>query len=592
MEDRPIESAASSRLSLASETEALVRRELGRRWRAVAATAVLMLAGAAVGTVPALLAGALIDHALPDRDLGLVAALAAGMAAAALVQLTVASAEVYMRTMIGEGVSRRLRAASFNRVTGARFAELERIPTEQLVFRLTRSCGRIGEWYVAGSLLPAASHALVLTASAIAMLVMAWPLGLLALVAIPAAALGAASLGPLSTQLDRAWGRHLERGQEFLHQVFAGMRVVRMFDAATRERQLWQRWLHGHWRSKAKTVVLHDLVIAHTGPTAQALVTAAAFGFGAGLVAADQLTVGGLIATVALIPRAYTSVQRLLSLQGNRARVKAEHERVDAVLRLAPERTGGTTPRLPLHDAGVSVALEGVTFRYAREGAGIFDVSFAAQPGQFVGVVGETGSGKSTFLDLLVGLYVPDDGAVRMEGIDTNEIDLRWLRRQIGFVPQEPQLWDATIADNIRYPKATVNQDALEQAVRHAQLEDFVARLPQGLATPVGELGGRISAGERQRIAIARALLRRPRLLILDEATASLDAVTERAFREALVASRRGRTLIVVAHRIETVMGADRIVVMGHGRVLEEGAPAELLRAGGQLGALRDSQVR
>ena len=550
-----------------------------------------MLAGAAASVVPALLAGALFDHALPAQNFGLVAVLAGGMAGAALVQLALASAEVYTRTMIGEGVSRRLRERAFDCVTSAQFAELERIPVEQLVFRVTRSCGRIGEWYVAGSLLPAASHALVLTAAGVAMLLVSWPLGLLALVAIPATALGGASLGPLSMRLDRAWGRHLERGQEFLHEVFAGMRVVRVLDAAARERQVWRRWLYDHWRSKASTVVLHDLVIAHIGPTAQALVTAAIFGFGAALVVNSHLTVGGLIATVALVPRAYVSVQRLLTLQGNRARVRAEHERMDAVFGLKRERVGGLTPTIPVQDAGAGVAFDGVTFRHEREGAGIFNVSFTVQPGEFVGIVGETGSGKSTLLDLLVGLYVPLSGAVRVDGIDTGQINLGWLRQRIGYVPQEPRLWDATIAENIQYPYESADRAVLDQAVRDAQLADFVARLPQGLATEVGELGGRISAGERQRIAVARALLRRPRLLILDEATASLDTVTARALRDALAASRLGRTLIVVAHRTETVMGADRIVVMDRGRVLEEGAPAELLHAGGRLAALRDSQV-
>ena len=550
-----------------------------------------MLAGAAVAVIPALLAGGLIDHALPDRNLGLAAALAGGMAGAALVQLSLASIETYMRASIGEAVSRRLRELAFDRLATARYAELERFPSEQLVFRLTRSCGRIGDWYVAGSLLPAASHALVLAATATAMLLVAWQLGLLAIVAIPATALGAAALGPLSTRLDRALLSHLERGQVFLQEVFAGLRMVRVFDATAREQRRWRQWLTRHWRSKSKTVVLHELVIGHIGPMAQALVTAAVFGFGAVLIAGGHLSVGGLIASAALTPRAYASMQRLLTLQGNRARIEAEYERVDALLCLTPERAGGQTPTLAADDSGARVEFQGATFRYEREGAGVADVSFAVRPGEFLGIVGETGSGKSTLLDLLVGLYEPHAGAVRIDGIDVRAIDLAWLRRQIGFVPQEPQLWAMTIAENIRYPAGTANREELAHALREAQLDDFIDGLPQGLETEVGEQGDQISAGERQRIAIARALLRRPRLLILDEATSSLDAVTEAAFRNALAASRRGRTLIVVAHRIETVMGADRIVVMGRGRVLEARSPAELLRAGGRLAALRDSQV-
>ena len=575
---------------MALDSAAIVRQELRRRWRAVAITAGLMLGGAAVGIVPALLVGTLVDHALPGGDLGLAAMLAGGMAGAALVQLILASVETYARAAIGEGVSMHLRERAFDRVATARFEELEQFPTEQLVFRLTRSCGRIGEMYVKESLLPAVSQSFVLAAAATAMLVLDWRLGLLALIAIPAVTLGATRLGPLSTRLDRELGRRLERGQVFLQEVLAGIRVVRVFDATTREQRRWLQWIKSVWQVKAKTVVLHDLVIAHIGPAAQVLVTAAVFGFGAVLIAGDHLSVGGLIATVALVPRTYASMQRLLTLQGNRARIEAEYERMDAVFGLAPERAGGRTPHLPASDSGARVEFREATFRYAREDAGVFGVSFSVQPGEFVGIVGETGSGKSTLLDLLVGLYAPHAGSVLVDGIDTREIDLSWLRRQIGFVPQEPQLWDATIADNIRYPTGEASDEELERALRDAQLDEFIARLPQGLATNVGEHGHSISAGERQRIAIARALLRHPRLLILDEATASLDVVTERDLRRALASSRLGRTLIVVTHRIETVMGADRIVVMDRGQVLEQGAPSVLLRAGGRLAALRRAQ--
>lgn len=551
-----------------------------------------MLGGAAVSIVPALLVAALIDHALPGGDLGLAAVLAGGMAAAGLALLMLSSSESYMRASIGEAVSQRLRQKAFDCVSSAELVELEQMPSQQLVFRLTRSCGRIGELYVSQSLLPAASHALLLVAALAAMFVIAWPLGLMAVVVIPALALGVGRLGTLSTRLDREFYGLLESGQGFLQEVLAGIRVVRVFDATARERRRWLEWIHAHWRAKAKTVALHDVLIAHIAPAAQALVTAAAFGFGAVLIAGGHLSLGGLIAAAALAPRTYLSVQRLLTLQGNRARIEAEYERVDALFGLAPERVGGRTPPpLPADDSGSRIEFRDVTFRYSREDAGVFGVSFSVQPGEFLGIVGETGSGKSTLLDLLVGLYAPHEGSVVVDGIDTREIDLSWLRRQVGFVPQEPKLWDATIAANIRYPTGTAGDAELRQALRDAQLDDFLARLPQGLETIVGEQGHSISAGERQRIAVARALLRDPRLLILDEATASLDVVTERDLRRALDASRQGRTLIVVTHRIETVMDADRIVVMDRGQVFEQGTPSELLQAGGRFAGLRQAQT-
>ena len=588
--DTPI--AAKPEAAESSRSAAIVRQELRRRWRAVALASGLMLGSAALSIVPALLVAALIDHALPGGDLGLAAAHAAGMAAAGLALLVLSSFESYMRASIGEAVSQRLRRKAFDCVSAAELVELEQMPSQQLVFRLTRSCGRIGEMYVSESLLPAASHTLLLVAALAAMFVIAWPLGIMAVVVIPVLALGVGRLGSLSTRLDREFFGHLERGQGFLQEVLAGIRVVRVFDATAHERRRWLEWIHAHWRAKAKTVALHDVVIARIGPAAQALVTAAAFGFGAVLIAGDHLSLGGLIAAAALAPRAYVSVQRLLTLQGNRARIEAEYERVDALFDLSPERVGGRTPPpLPAADSGSRIEFREATFRYAREDAGVFGVSFSVQPGEFLGIVGETGSGKSTLLDLMVGLYAPHKGSVVVDEIDTHEIDLSWLRRQVGFVPQEPKLWDATIADNIRYPTGAAGDAELRKALRDAQLDEFLARLPQGLETIVGELGQSISAGERQRIAVARALLRDPRLLILDEATASLDAATERDLRRALASSRRGRTLIVVTHRIETVMGADRIVVMDRGQVFEQGTPDELLQAGGRFAGLRRAQA-
>ena len=243
--------------------------------------------------------------------------------------------------------------------------------------------------YVKESLLPAVSQSFVLAAAAAAMLVLDWRLGILALVAIPAVTLGATRLGPLSTRLDRELLRRLERGQVFLQEVLVGIRVVRVFDATAREQRRWLQWIKSVWQVKAKTVVLHDLVIAHIGPAAQVLVTAAVFGFGAVLIAGGHLSVGGLIATVALVPRTYASMQRLLTLQGNRARVEAEHELLDAVLSLTPERVGGGTPQLPAADSGSRVEFREATFRYAREDAGVFGVSFSVQPGEFLGIVGK-----------------------------------------------------------------------------------------------------------------------------------------------------------------------------------------------------------
>jgi ATP-binding cassette subfamily B protein len=247
----------------------------------------------------------------------------------------------------------------------------------------------------------------------------------------------------------------------------------------------------------------------------------------------------------------------------------------------------------PLGDSRGHLRLEDVTFRYASELPPALDrVSFDVPPGKFAALVGHSGAGKTTIANLVPRLYDVDGGRITIDGHDIRDVTLDSLAANIGMVNQEPYLFHTSIRENLRYAQPEASDQELETAARAANIHEFIETLPYGYETIVGERGYRLSGGEKQRLAIARALLKDPAILILDEATSSVDSETERAIQSGLEHLTRGRTVLAIAHRLSTIMAADLIVVMDHGRVVETGAHAQLLARNGVYANLYRQQFR
>ena len=579
----------------------LIKEELKKQIPRITLLVALSLIGTGIGLVQPLLYKMLLDTTIPAADVRLIGLLLVGMVTVPVLSAGFSSANHYPRVYIGEGVARRLRQDLFDHLLFVRLADLEKFKTGEHIYRLTRSCGLIGEVYVGQHLLPLAMNAILLVGTLTAMTVLHWRLSLLALLAFPISFLLTRKTRSYTRNLYRDLSNTLESGESYLNELFPGLRTVRAFNAEASEKARWREWLTAHRRIKATVSAFHELIRIVLPESINYVVAGLIFAYGAFEIIQGRLTVGSLVAFVAYLPRAYAVLQTLLGTQVNLQEARVNAEKVDALFALAREPSGdrvlspGAATEKRRSESvsqplGVALAFHDVSCDYGRGDFGARELTFRAAPGEFVGIVGPGGGGKSTIIDLMMGFYTPQSGTISIDGIDLRHLSLASLRSQIGLVPQDLFLWNDSIDHNINYPARNDDVGNNAEAARLAQIEEFITGLPEGYRTIVGERGLRLSRGERQRLAIVRALLKRPRLLLLDEATSALDALTEQSMRVAIDKARAGLTAIAVAHRLTTILKADRILVIDRVRIVEMGSPAELLARPGLFFDLYQAQ--
>jgi len=303
------------------------------------------------------------------------------------------------------------------------------------------------------------------------------------------------------------------------------------------------------------------------------------------------LTVGTITATVALINRLYRPVQSLLNIHVDFTRSLALFTRIFDYFDMTNpivEKADGEKPEITDGD----IEYDHVAFSYDPNKPLLSDIHFTVPAGQMYAVVGPSGAGKSTVVNLLPRLYDVTGGSVRVAGVDVRDFDLKYLRQNIGVVTQDTYLFNGTIRENLLYAREDATREEIEAACRIANLHDFIARQPEGYDTVVGNRGLKLSGGEKQRLSIARVILKDPRILILDEATSALDSISESAIQDALEKLMEGRTSIVIAHRLSTILKADKILVVRDGVIAEQGSHEELLRLNGTYRQLYETQFR
>lgn len=569
--------------------------------------AVVVLDSVLVITVPLLLKS-LVDDGVIPQDSSVVVRLSVVVAVIALADAALTVVQRWFSARIGEGLINDLRTEVFAHVLRQPIAFFTRAQTGSLVSRLNSDV--VGAQQAFTSVLSNVVSNVVSVLLVIgAMFALSWQLTLGSLLLVPVFLIPAKLMGRrLAGLASRQMSLNADMGTRMTERFnVAGALLVKLFGDPRREEDEYSERA-GRVRDIGVQIAINRTVFMAALTAVAALATAMVYGFGGVMAVSGTLSVGTLLALAALLGRLYGPLTSLSNVRVDIMTALISFERVFEVLDLKPLVSEREDP-VDLPSGPLGVELDDVSFRYPsadevslasleatasgdRRAGGpvLHDVSLAVRPGQLVALVGPSGAGKTTLTSLVTRLYDPTSGVVRIGGVDLRDVSFASLRGRVGVVTQEAHLFHDTIRANLLYARPEATDAEIREAIVAAQIADLVDDLPEGLDTVVGDRGHRLSGGEKQRLAIARLLLKAPDVVVLDEATAHLDSESEVAVQHALDAALEGRTSIVIAHRLSTIRQADLIVVLDHGRVVETGRHAELLAAGGLYADLHTTQ--
>jgi ATP-binding cassette, subfamily B, bacterial len=569
---------------------------------------ILVILDSALVVATPLLLGQIIDKGVMPKDSGVVVRLSLIIAVIAVMDGVLTLVSRWYSSRIGEGLIFDLRTQVFNHVLKQPIAFFTRAQTGALVSRLNNDV--IGAQQAFTSTLSGVvSNVISVVFIVAAMASSSWVLTLGALALLPFFLIPARVMGHRLAGLSYdAMNLNAELGTRMTERFnVAGALLVKLFGQPRIEDEEYAERA-GRVRDVGVKIALFRTVFLVALTLVAALATALIYGAGGVMAVNGTLQVGELVALAALLGRLYGPLTALSNVRVDVMTALVSFERVFEVLDLQPLVKEAADP-VVLQQHPVSVEFEGVGFRYPsadevslasletvasgdrRAGSSVLhDVTFTIQPGELVALVGPSGAGKTTITSLVARLYDPTVGQVRLAGIDLKEAALASVHDVVGVVTQEAHLFHDTIRANLAYAKEGATEDEMVSVLKSAQVWDLVSSLPEGLDTVVGDRGHRLSGGEKQRLAIARLLLKGPGLVVLDEATAHLDSESELAVQRALDTALSGRTALVIAHRLSTVRGADQILVVADGRIVERGKHHELLAQGGLYADLYNTQ--
>lgn len=555
---------------------------------------VTILLSAVVGLLPSIITGRIVDEALVGKNMRLLVQLLV----MAFVTLTASQVISVLESYINAWISQRIIFDMKNQM----YDHLQHMPHAfftsekqgDIITRMNTDISGVSS-VISGTLASIVSNIATVVTTLVALFTMSWKLAIVGIVVIPLLILPTKSVGKRRYQLLTDSQAKNDEMNQLINETLSvsGSLLVKLF---TREQKEYERFVDvneevtqlalkeqnsGRWFRVVMGMFtqLGPLLIYFAG--GYLIISRADLG----------LTVGTITATVSLINRLYRPVESLLNIHVDFTRSLALFTRIFEYFDMPnPIQSPENGKKPDVTDA--DIVYEHVRFSYDPEKELLRDIDFTVPGGKMYAIVGPSGSGKSTVVNLIPRLYDVLGGRVTVAGVDVRDFDLSYLRSQIGVVTQDSYLFNGTIRDNLLYAKEDATQEELDAACYIANLSDFIANQPEGYETVVGNRGLKLSGGEKQRLSIARVILKDPKILILDEATSALDSITENAIQEALEALMEGRTSIVIAHRLSTILKADRILVVKDGVIAESGTHEELLDAGGVYRELYETQFR
>ncbi|MER7590887.1 ABC transporter ATP-binding protein [Micromonospora sp. NPDC127501] len=567
-------------------------RRIGRLFTphrpALAAVTAIIVVSSIIAMATPFLLRAVIDQALPQGDVTLLVWLVLGMVAVAAVTSALGVVQTWISTQVGQRVMHRLRTDVFSHLQRQSLGFFTRTRTGEVQSRITNDIGGM-QSVVTSTATAVAANLTTVVATAVAMVALSWQLSLVSLVVLPPAIWLTRRVARMRREITAQRQRELAdlnvtveeglsiSGVQLAKTLGTGPALVDRFTASSArlvDLEL-RSELAGRWRMASMSIIF-------------AAVPAVIY-LAAGLPGtAGTLSIGTLVAFTALQGGLFRPLMGLLNVGVSLTASLALFARIFEYLDLPVDVADPTDPvRLDPARVRGHLRLEDVTFGYpGSDTAALAGITLDVPAGTSLALVGETGSGKSTLAGLVSRLHDPTAGRVTIDGVDLRDLRLADLAAIVGVVSQETYLLHTTVRENLRYARPAATDAEIEDAARAAQIHDLIVGLPDGYDTVVGSRGHRFSGGEKQRLAIARTLLRDPRILVLDEATSALDTETERAVQRAFDVLAQGRTTITIAHRLSTVRDADQIAVLDHGRIVEAGTHASLLDRNGRYATL------